>query len=275
MSIITLTTDLGHRDYYVAAVKAAILSHAPNTQVVDITHHIAPFSIYEAAYQLRSVCMDFPIGTVHILGINPELKADQPHIVVHHMSHYFIGADNGIFSLLFDTEPEDIFEITLPQGESWTFPLKGVFATTAAHLANGGTPELLGRRVKSVKKTQANTPLIDEDLLRGSVIQIDHYGNVVINITRTLFDNMRRGRQFSISFKRAGYSITKISEYFTEVIEGERLAMFATNGYLIIAINGGVTGHGGSAASLFGLRLNDIIRVEFYGSNDKNRKDDL
>lgn len=271
MTIVTLTTDLGNRDYYVAAVKAAILGSAPAVQVVDITHHVAPFSIYDAAYHIRSVFMDFPVGTVHIIGINSELKSDQPHVVVHYMGHYFISADNGIFSLLFDSDPEDIYEIDLPQGDAWSFPLRGVFAVAAAHLAKGGTPEFLGRRIGTLKKTQPNTPLIEQNVLKGSVIHVDHYGNVITNITRKIFDSAKRQRKFSISFKRSGYSITKISEYYTEVVEGERLAMWASNGHLIIAINGGVTGHGGSAASLFGLKPGDIIRIEFYERNNPYR----
>ncbi|MBL7942740.1 MAG: SAM-dependent chlorinase/fluorinase [Flavobacteriales bacterium] len=275
MAIITLTTDLGTRDWYVAAVKASLLSQAPDAVIVDISHHIAPFSIREAAFQVKSVLSDFPLGTVHVIGINPMLRVDQAQLIVQYMGHYFVAADNGIFSLLFDTEPEDIYEINLPQGEWWTFPMKGVFATVAAHLARGGTPEVVARRTEGFRKVQKNVPMPEQDVLKGSVVSIDHFGNVVTNVHRNLFEGARKGRRFSIGFKRAGLNITRISEYYTEVIEGERLAMFGSNGFLLIAINGGVTGHGGSAASLFGLHIDDLIRIEFYGTGNEDRENDL
>jgi S-adenosylmethionine hydrolase len=276
MPVITLTTDLGTRDWYLAAVKAAILSQAPDATIVDLSHQVQPFSIEDAAYQVRSVFAEFPLGSVHVIGINPMLTVDQAQLIVQYMGHYFIAADNGIFSLLFDEEPEDLFEINLPQGAWFSFPLRGVFATAAAHLIRGGTPEVLGRRRSGYRHVQKNVPLPEQHVLKGMVMSIDHYGNVITNVHRDLFEKQRRGRRFSIVFKRSSYTISRISTDYSDVGDGDRLAMFGTNGYLLIAINGGVTGHGGSAASLFGFALKDLIRIEFYGSADnEDSKDDL
>lgn len=273
MGIITLTSDLGLRDHYVASVKAAILTQAPQATIVDISHQVRSFDLNAAAFVLRSVWHQFPMGTVHIIGINPEFTTKQTHVVVHHMSHYFIGADNGIFSLLFDTEPEDVYELNIAQGTDWTFPMRGVFSTAAAHLSKGGAPEFLGKKTEGIQHVY--TPGVQEepDLLRGRVEYIDHYGNVYTNISRSQFDRIGRKRDFAIMFKMAGFAIQKISTYFTDVVEGERLAMWATNDQLMIAIHGGASDHGGSASDLFGLQIDDVIRIEFYGN--KNREDDI
>jgi S-adenosyl-L-methionine hydrolase (adenosine-forming) len=273
LAIITLISDLGIRDHYVASVKAAILSQAPQATIVDISHNVRSFDINSAAFMLRSVWQQFPMGTIHVIGTNAEFTAEHPHVVVHYMSHYFIAADNGIFSLLFDEIPEDIFELNLPQGNEWTFPMRGVFATAAAHLSKGGAPEFLGKKISTLHHVFNPGVSVEENLLRGRVEYVDHYGNVYANISRELFESERRGRKFAVQFKSAGFAITRISSYFTDVVEGERMVMWAANGYLLIGINGGASDHGGGAADLFGLQTGDVIRIEFYG--DANSEDDV
>ena len=273
VGIITLTSDLGLRDHYVAAVKASILSQAPQAMIVDISHEVRSFDIQAAAFLVRNVWHQFPLGTVHVIGINPELTALQPQLAIHYMGHYFVSADNGIFYLLFDSEPDDIFEITLPQGEDWTFPMKGVFAKAAAHLSRGGSIEFLGQRASTFNNALVQTALLDGDLLRGHVEYIDYYGNVYCNISKKLFESVRRKRRFNILYKSVGFAISKISHYYTDVVEGERLAMWSSTGQLMIAINGGSTIHGGGAADVFGLQVGDVIRIEFHG--DPNSEDDF
>jgi S-adenosylmethionine hydrolase len=273
VGIITLTSDLGMRDHYVAAVKASMLSQAPQAIIVDISHDVRSFDIHAASFLLRNVWRQFPLGTVHVIGVNPELTSRTPHLAIQYMGHYFVGADNGIFALIFEQDPEDIFEITLPQGEDWIFPMKGVFATAAAHLSRGGSIEFLGQRIESFNQAMLPAPSLEGDVLKGHVEYIDHYGNVYCNISKTLFEQIRRKRKYNILYKRVGFAISKISNYYTDVVEGERLAMWSTGGRLMIAINGGTTMHGGGAAGLFGLEIDDVIRIEFHG--DPNSEDDL
>jgi S-adenosyl-L-methionine hydrolase (adenosine-forming) len=268
VSIVTLLSDLGRKDHYVASVKAALYAQSPQVNIVDISHEVRPFDIYEAAFLLRSVWKQFPIGTVHVIGINAELAADQPHLLVHHLGHYFISADNGIFGQIFDEEIEDVFQIELQQGNDWVFPMKGVFATAAAHLSKGGLPEVLGRRIAGFKITMKQWPSVEQDAIIGKVIHIDYYGNVYTNITRPLFEMECRSRKFNIVLNRSRWNIRKISRYYNEVPEGERLAMWASNLHLLIAINGGVKGHGNGASDLFGLEKGHAIRIEFYGTEN-------
>lgn len=261
------------RDHYVAAVKASILTQAPQASIVDISHEVRSFDINATSFLIRNVWQQFPLGSVHVIGVNPEFTARTPHVAIQYMGHFFVGADNGIFSLIFEQEPEDIFEINLPQGEDWTFPMKGVFATAAAHLSRGGSIEFLGQRVHSFNQAMLPTPSLEGDILKGHVEYIDHYGNVYCNISKPLFEQVRKKRKFNILFKRVGFGISKISNYFTDVVEGERLAMWSNGGRLMIAINGGTTMHGGGAAELFGFSVDDVIRIEFNG--DPNSEDDL
>ena len=111
MAIITLTTDLGLKDSYVGSIKGAILKELPSVSIVDISHQISKFDITEAAFVLRTAFHDFPEGTVHIIGVNTEATLTTPHVVVQYRNQYFVGSDNGIFSLIFDANPDKVGNI--------------------------------------------------------------------------------------------------------------------------------------------------------------------
>src|SRR3546814_15856909 len=124
MAIITLTTDVGHRDFYQSAVKGAILSQLPGVNIVDISHQIAPFNVAQAAYVTRHACRFFPEGTVHLLGVDAHYQTRPRYLAVLTAGHYFVGPDNGFFSLLFAQLPEKIIKISLrPHPYSLHFPL--------------------------------------------------------------------------------------------------------------------------------------------------------
>ena len=270
MAIITLTTDMGDRDFYVASVKGTILSKAPDARIVDISHHISPFDIAQASFVLKHVYKDFPKGTIHIIGVNPDrvkrsgpfdMRDEVAHVVALYDGHYFIAADNGIFSLLFDHAPESAFEITILEAD--TFPVKHVFAPVATMLLHGTAMEEIGLPHEELRERAVFRPVIDQDMIKGTVIYIDTYGNVITNIVRELFEKVRMEREFSIIFRSEEYEINEISKSYNEVPEGEKIALFGSHGHLEIAINKGVEGSGGGASSLFGLKMNDTIRIEF------------
>jgi S-adenosylmethionine hydrolase len=263
MSIITLTSDMGVSDHYLATVKATILTNMPDARIVDISHDIRHLDVQHAAYVLGSSWSHFPMGSVHMIGVKSELTATTPHLIVHYMSHYFIGADNGIFSLLFKDQPEDIFEITYTQPEDWYFPMRGVFATCAAHLAKGGAPELLGRRVQEFKRIRVPVATRDDFSIKGNIIHFDNFGNIHTNIHRSMFDMYRASRPFAIQLPKSRHVITKIHNDFAEVTMGTALAFWGSNGHLIIGINQGTTQMGGSAQSLFGTKLLEAIIIKF------------
>lgn len=262
MGVITLTTDLGHKDFYVASIKGKILSELNDVNIVDITHEIPIFDINFASYVLKNCCFDFPVGTVHIVSIDDEINANRIPILIKHKGHYFIGADNGLFSLLFDQKPEEIFELTLNHdSDILTFPAKNIFVKAACHIARGGTPEIIGRRIEEIKTFQNFRATTTADTIRGSIIYRDSYGNAISNISLRLFKEIGKGRQCIVRFKN--YEIKDISKSYSEVPDGEKLALFNSSENLEIAINRGVLGAGGSASQLLGLSINEIILIEF------------
>lgn len=257
MAIITLTTDLGHRDFYQSAVKGAILSKLPDVNIVDISHQIAPFDVAQAAYVTRNACRFFPAGSIHILGVDAHYQERPRYLALMHEEQYFIGPDNGIFSLLFDKVPGKIVEIAIPPDPAFVhFPLLDILVKAATHLAGGGLLEELGRSVQDINQRGVLQPVYEPGLIRGSVIHIDSFQNVITNITRKLFEEVGKERPFELFFSR-NESITAISRHYNEVPEGEKLCLFGISSYLEIAINKG------NASGLLGLSIGDIIIIQF------------
>ncbi|MBI3503028.1 MAG: SAM-dependent chlorinase/fluorinase [Bacteroidetes bacterium] len=243
MPIITLTTDLGLTDYYVGALKGAILSQMPEVAIVDITHNVPAFDIRHGAYVLKQAYPNFPAGTVHIIGINAEASANQNHLAILCDGHYFIGTDNGIFSLLFEKVPDKIYDLSNIRQETdiMIFPLKDIFVKAACHLARGGTPEVLGIAQENFKKVNTIRPVFTDNVLHGTVMYVDSYGNAVANITKQFFNDTIRGKKFTLEFQ--GEEIAEISQRYNEVSSGGILALFNSAGYLEIAQSrGGISG---------------------------------
>ena len=262
MSIITLTTDLGLKDYYAAGIKGHILSQLPDATIVDISHEIPAFNISVAAFCLKNCYYDFPKGSIHIIGVSPEANEFTRHVVIKYQNHYFIGADNGMFSLLFDEIPEVIFDLNIISNEEKrTFPTKDIFVSAACHIGRGGTLELIGTKIEGLTERTNFQPVIEDDVIRGMAMYIDSYGNVTTNITKSLVKLVGKNRDFSIVFRRSDYNIHELKFNYSEVPEGEKLALFSTNNHLEIAINKG------NASKLFGIKLSDTIRIEFNKSS--------
>ncbi len=267
MPIITLTTDYGHKDYFVAAIKGNILSQASEVQVVDISHTISPFNIIEGAYILKNAFHHFPKGSVHIIDIDSGRVENNSHIAMEINGHFFVGPDNGIFSLMFPiTKPDKIVSLAIEQQakEGQIFPMLNTFTTAACHLSRGGTLGIIGRSIKGFKiarDTEVNISP-DNNTITGKVIYVDHYGNVVTNITRKLFHETAKSRKFKIESPRFGL-IEKIDHYYNSVPEGEIVALFNSADYLEIAISRFDHNERGGASLIFGLKFRDNIKINF------------
>lgn len=258
MAIITLTTDLGLTDYYVASVKAAIFKEIPTINIVDITHQIPYFDIQKTAFVIKNCYADFPENTIHIIGVNSEADLEVPHVAIQYNGHYFIGADNGIFSLIFDTIPEKIVELTISQDtDRVTFPTRDVFVKAACHIARGGTLEVIGKPKQEITVRTMFRAISENNIIKGMAIYVDHYGNIITNITESLFKSFGKGRRFTLFFRSEEYEIKMINNTYSSVPEGERVALFSSTGYIEIAINKG------DASRLFGIHQGDVIRIEF------------
>jgi S-adenosylmethionine hydrolase len=259
MAIITLTTDLGDKDIYLAALKGSIYKLLPTVNIVDVTNSVSAFNIQQAAFILKNSFYYFPDGTVHLIGIDTVYSGQTKYLAVRYKNHYFVGADNGIFSLMFDKEPDEMVEINIMQDLKFLhFPLADIFVKAACHLASGKDINAIGLPVSGVEKKMNLQPVLEKNLIKGMVIYIDSFQNVITNITKDLFNKVQQGRQFVLSFKR-NESINHLSWHYSEVPEGEKLCLFGISDHLEIAINKG------NASGLLGLNLGDSVIIDFQG----------
>jgi S-adenosylmethionine hydrolase len=275
MPIVTLTTDFGEKDHYVGAVKGAIYSELESLRIVDISHSISPFHITEAAYIIQNAYRSFPKGTIHIIGIDSELNAENKHIAVALDGHFFVCANNGIISLLAsEIKPEKIVEINIHDRIHSNFPVLDVFVKVACHIARGGTLEVIGKPVEELKELKGIRPVVnpESNQILGTVIYIDNYGNVITNITKSLFEKIGVGRDFKISARTANFST--VHKNYSDAInfdlppekreeDGKKLALWNSSGYLELAIYKSNPKTVGSASTLFGLEYWDTITVNF------------
>ncbi len=258
MAIITLTSDWGSGNHYTGAVKGALLKHCPDARIIDITHDIPSFDIMQACFVLKNAFPDFPPGTIHLIGVNTEGGIESPHLAVKYREQYFIGADNGIFSLIFDDQEIQAVETDIIQdSDFFTFSTRDVFVKVAAMIAGGKSLEELGHPYPALNERFAFNPVVYPDTIIGKVIFVDRYGNVFVNIDQTLFKKTAKGRGFLINFRSPDDGINKISTSYSDVVPGEKVALFGSTGYLEIAINQG------KASALLGLELNDAVTVAF------------
>lgn len=275
MPIITLTTDFGYKDHSVAVVKAALYSELSDLIIVDISHKVSPFHITEAAYIIKNAYQSFPKGSVHLIGVDAELTPENKHLAIYLDGHYFICANNGILSLIAsEIKPEKIVEINIHNSIGSNFPALDVFVKVAAHICRGGTLEVIGKTINEIQQIKNLEPIVNEkqNQMIGHVIYIDNYGNVISNITKKRFNEIAKGRRFSISARNILFS--KVYNSYGEAInfnlpkekreeEGKRLALFNTSGFLELAVYKSNPDTVGSAASLFGLKLTNTITINF------------
>lgn len=250
---------MGTRDHYVGVLKGAILKQFPEVSIVDLSHHIKPFYVPGAAMTVRYSYADFPKGTVHLIGVSPNRSERVEHLAVEFKGQYFIGADNGMFPLIFDREPTKVVNLSMirPPQEISVFPSRDIFAVAACHLAKGGIMEILGRPAQIRNQRTAFVPVTEASVIRGLAIHIDVYGNVITNIEKTLFSTVGQGRPFEIRFRREQHVINKIYQSYSDVPLGEKMALFGASGLLEIAINGS------NAAQLLGVQHEDVISITF------------
>lgn len=275
MAIITLTTDFGEKDHFAGAIKGAIYSELSDVRIVDISHSISPFNISEAAYIILNAYSSFPKGTIHIIGIDSELNAENKHIAVKLDDHYFICANNGIMSMITtEITAEKIVEINIHDKIETSFPVLDVFVKVACHVARGGTLEIIGKVINTIKPIKNLTPFVNDEKnqIIGTVIYIDNYGNVVTNIKRKFFETIQKTRKYEISAR--SHKFNKILNKYSDIVnfdieeskrndEGKGLVVFNSSGYLEIAVYKSNCDTVGSASTLMGLKTMDTVTVNF------------
>ncbi|MFM2229796.1 MAG: hypothetical protein RL607_1054 [Bacteroidota bacterium] len=271
MSIITLTTDFGLKDYFVGALKGSLLSQHPEALIVDLSHDVSPFNSSEASYIVGAAYNRFPKGAVHLIGVNASRTPHVRHIAVLWNGHYFIAADNGILSMLMrKVNPEKMVEITIHDRLHPDATDMEVFATVAVHLIKGGSLSVIGKEIKALNEVTELQPVLSPETnsLKGYVMYIDHFGNAVTNIDQTLFLESAKGRPYEVTIKRD--KLKTIYAKYADIEQfdaksdhaGKTIAIFNEAGFLEIGIYKS-SPHTGTASSLLGLRYRDFILIEF------------
>ena len=275
MSIVTLTTDFGNKDYSVAAVKGAILSTFKNPKIIDISHQIEPYNVTQAAYVLKNAYKNFPQGSIHIVGVESERTPENGHIAMYFDGHYFIGADNGIFTMIKgEIKADKIVIINIHNQNAITFPALDTFIKVAAHLSRNGSLEVIGKATNEIRELVELKPVVNAkvDQIVGSVIYVDNYGNVITNITRKLFNEVGKSRKYTIFARNVKFK--KVYETYSNAIDftipkekreedGKKIALFNDADHLELAIYKSNPLSVGSAYNLFGLEYRDSVTVKF------------
>lgn len=248
MPIITLTSDIGEQDFLAGAIKGQLLQANNSFTIVDITHALSPFNYPQAAYICRNAIRNFSPGSFHIIMVNMFDEKPEHLLLAEHNGHYIGCADNGLLTMILEEVPQKV--VALPLGkvdQKNTLYCINVFGKAFNEIINGKSIEEVGDPSVSIAVKNPLKPLLGNNWIEGQIIFIDNFENVIVNISKEDFEEQRKGRSFTIVFKRDEV-IDKISETYADVPEGEKLALFNSAGYLEIAINKG------NAAGLFGLQ---------------------
>lgn len=255
MAIVTLLTDSGESDHYVAAIKARIISINPGLRIEDISHKIKPADIGHAAFVLRSVFRDFPKGTVHLVGVDSAGNRDDAYIALQLEDHYFVGADNGLFGLISDRPQQQIAELNTINTINTTFPERDLFAPAAAKLASGLSITSLGKPRPSFKKMIDRQIKATKKQITGSVIRVDSVGNLITNIPRETFEFLSKDKGYTIQF--GGEKFRRIHSNYNQADQGECFILFNSLGLMEIGI------YKGNASELLGLEYDSVVNIVF------------
>jgi hypothetical protein len=279
--IITLTTDFGSRDGFVAAMKGVILNICPDATLVDISHEVPPHDIAHGAFVLGSASQFFPQGTIHLAVVDPGVGSSRhPLLLVTH-NGYFVGPDNGIFSYVVladlqrfgmsvgelhgNLEPMSTIIIPVPQAceayilnraDYWldeissTFHGRDIFAPVAAHLARGIPSSTVGQELGEIKFLNIPQPVVHGDTIFGHVIFVDHFGNLITNIPTSF------GIPKDVEVNIARRTIAGLSQSYSDATLG-LLAIAGSHGYIEIAVRRG------SAAQLLNAGVGTRLEVKF------------
>ncbi len=260
MSIITLLTDYGTRDHYVAALKGVILQLAPEVRLVDVSHDVGPQNVAEGAFILRQTFGWFPRGTIHLAVVDPGVGSARRILVGQYAGQYVVVPDNGLVTLVHREFPLEAMHAVedrryLLAELSSTFHGRDIMAPVAAHLARGVKPRAFGRAVDRVEALALRlSGEVRGDLVRGTVVHVDHFGTLVTNIQRGQVEALRGGRT-ALEVRVNGAPVGEVQTCFSDVAVGMPVAYIGSCQLLEIAINGG------SAVERFGGTGDVVVEV--------------
>jgi S-adenosylmethionine hydrolase len=252
MPVITLTTEWKPDDIYYGIIKGKLSSRCPGTVIIDNAGNIPAFSISQASFIIRNTYNNYPKGSIHIICVHSEAHKDEDHLIVRARDHFFIGTDNGIFNLILNSDPDEVVKID----HHGTSDELEIFAKAASELVAGKKLSELGKSVKILSERVPLRATIDKDVIIGSIIFIDSYGNAISNITREVFYRVFENRAYKILIQSNKNYTDHISEKYSDVPVGEMLARFNQLDLLEISINGA------DVSELLSLSLGSVLRID-------------
>ena len=253
MPIITFISDFGTTDHYVASVKGSVLKYNPNNKIVDIRHEVNKYDLSHAAYIFKNIYEEFPQGSVHIIGVNN--SDDDNKIILFQLNNqYVITFDSGIISLLDSKENISVIEI---EGEKHSsFPEK-LMGEVASKIASGINYTTLGKPISEFKQFSNVEVKITNNKIVGHSIRIDHYGNIITNITKSDFNKVLSKNSGSFEINLRIDKINKLSNSYSDVGIADLFALFNYNENLEIGMNRG------NASNLLGIKNHTQISIKF------------
>lgn len=263
--IITLLTDFGDSDGYVGSMKGVIMGLRPEARVVDVSHRVSPFHILSAAFVLKSYYRFFPPGTVHVVVVDPGVGGERECLAVKAGGYYFVAPDNGVLTYaLWEDRKFRAYAIENPrymlEEVSETFHGRDIFAPAAAHLAGGARLSNFGGRVEEPVGLSGAFPVVSDRVVTGGIVHIDHFGNLITNITREHLGGHEGG---TVAVRTAGTTVIGMSRTYGSREPGEVVVYFGSSGHLEI---GAVEDN-----ASFALRagVGDEVRVILKGKRKK------
>jgi S-adenosylmethionine hydrolase len=257
--IISLLTDFGEKDHYVASMKGVILNINPQCILVDITHEVRPHDIQEGAFILANTYSYFPKGTIHLSVVDPEVGGMRKPVLLVTQNYFFVGPDNGLFTFIAQREKvKQVVVLTkkkyfLPK-VNMTFHGRDIFAPVAAYLSLGISPKAFGEKLEHWVKLDLKEPEVRGKRLSGEILHIDHFGNLISNIDQERFTNFIKREPFVIQIGEK--AISEIKRGYWEGKRREIIALFGSGGFLEISIKEG------SAQKKLKLKKGDRVFVQ-------------
>ena len=255
MAIVTLLTDSGESDHYVAAIKAKILSVNPGLTLVDISHKIGSCDLAHAAFVLKAVFRDFPKGTVHLAGVDTTGNRDDAFIAVQLEDHFFVGTDNGLFSLISDKSHQMLVDINKISAIQSSFPERDILAPVAAKLASNVAISSVGVVMPLFKKLMNRHIKANRKIISGHVVRVDSYGNLITNIPKDAFTTLSNGKTYTIQF--GGEKFRRIHTNYHQADQGDCFLLFNSLDLLEIGI------YKGNACELLGMTYDSAVSITF------------
>lgn len=253
MALVTITSDLGTRDFYLAALKGAILSHNSKVLLIDVTHDVKLFDIKEAAFTVRNAFRYFPKGSIHIVHVNSSGGNNKLLLAVAE-GHYFLTFDNGFLSVAFEKTPHETYEVNEELLANHSLLFEAAIAKAVNFLVQEYQPADFAHLTTETVNYRMLQPITTPGSIRASVIHIDHYGNAIVNVTRAMFKQFIGDKQFTV-MASAG-STRQISQSYADVDEGgDIVCLFNSAEYLEVAINKG------RADKLLGLKIDSTVLI--------------